>query len=209
MNFGWSADSKTSMLNILLLAYLIRFKLYQSILRLAGIYPHGFGMIWWIQARRRSIHRCGWQITSVNQNLLTKDEENVRGWNFGTSIVRSQFALSFVWLVIGPFVSSWLWETTIDRTDTESARSLGFTGLFQSVLAIQSFAFSIPVPRFTSKAASLMSGSFSLASGSLCGRRGLSGSFSLASGSSGSSSGSTFWHRGSSGVSLGLPVNLA
>ena len=80
----------------------------------------------------------------------------------------------------------------IDRTDTESARSLCFTGLFPSFLAIQSFAFSIPVLCFISKAASPMSGSFSLTSGSFCGRQGLSGSFSLASGSSGSSSGSIF-----------------
>ena len=62
------------MLNKLLLVYLIRFKFYQYIQRLVGIYPYGFGLIWWIQGRGRSVHRFVRQITSVNQNLFTKDD---------------------------------------------------------------------------------------------------------------------------------------
>ena len=77
----WLAISKSSMRNNLLLDYFIRFKLYQSILRLALIYLYGFGLIWGLQGRRRSIHRFGWQLNSVNQNLITNDEENVRCWD--------------------------------------------------------------------------------------------------------------------------------
>ena len=62
------------MLNKLLLAYLIRFKLYQSLLRLVGINPYRFGLVWCIPGRRRSFYRFVRQITSVNQNLFTKDD---------------------------------------------------------------------------------------------------------------------------------------
>ena len=144
------------MLNKLLLAYLIRFKLYQSLLRLVGINPYGFGLIWCIQGRRRSIHRFGWQLTSVNQNLLTNYDENVRCWNLELrSCEVSLRCRLFDWWSIGPFVSPWQWEKTIDRTETESAISLDYSSPFSlSSLCFldpspllsrsQFFAFSIP-----------------------------------------------------------------